>query len=504
MNSEKAVYMDIRKLWVQLQKSEETNTLEVKPGTDAGPALMQTISAYSNTIGLGGGYILLGISESKNKKDKFYISGVKNPEKLQNDIVSQCGSVFNVPVHPEIGTEIIDGNVVIGLYIPEAESAQKPVYIKRQGLEKGTYIRLGAADVKCTNYDLSRLYQDKTQLSFDSMCLKDLTLEDLDPSAINEYRRLRSLVDPSASELKLGDAELLLALKCVVKDKKILRPNTAGLFLFGKSDALKREFPMRRFDYIRMPGTKWESGMNKAYYSVELHSALFSLLPRAESVIMDDIPRIIIPPSKGLLRDEYPIVPVLVIREALVNTVMHRDYQVASPTQVIRYSDRIEFRNAGYSLKPHPESGMPGSNLRNLLIADILHETKYAENKGTGILTMIEEMRKANLSLPEFKSDRDGNNFIATIYMHNLADAESLKWLTQFKEFNLTNNSTRILMLLHTQGTIRNCDCRKLLGTDVLSASAELKHLRNIGLIKKCGGGAKTYYILENIRNSRI
>ena len=228
-----------------------------------------------------------------------------------------------------------------------------------------------------------------------------------------------------------------------------------------------------------------------------MNDSLFSPLPRAESAIMDDIPRTIDLPESGLIRDEYPAIPTLSIREALVNTVMHRDYRTHSPIQVIRYSDRIEFRNAGHSLKPHPENGMPGSMLRNPGIANILHETKYAENKGTGIAIMINEMQKANLPVPTFRSDGENNSFVATVFLHNLAGGEEIAWLTQFKKHNLTNQEIQVLLHLKEKTIVKNAECREIIDIDQLGMSNILRHLRIIGILDKHGGGGSVYYTLS-------
>lgn len=53
-----------------------------------------------------------------------------------------------------------------------------------------------------------------------------------------------------------------------------------------------------------------------------------------------------------------------------------------SPIQIIRYSNRIEILNPGYSLKDMDSLGTPGSRLRNPAIAAVLHELNWAETKG--------------------------------------------------------------------------------------------------------------------------
>jgi len=68
--------------------------------------------------------------------------------------------------------------------------------------------------------------------------------------------------------------------------------------------------------------------------------------------------------------------------------------------------------NPGYSLKPEDQLGLPRSITRNDQIAEVLHDLQIAEVKGSGIRTMREAMREANLSVPFFESDQTANNTI--------------------------------------------------------------------------------------------
>ena len=144
-------------------------------------------------------------------------------------------------------------------------------------------------------------------------------------------------------------------------------------------------------------------------------------------------------------RTDVPVLPQRVVREAIVNAVMHRDYRVHSPTQVVRYSDRIEIYNAGYSLKPVEELGTGASELRNPILASILYDLGFAETKGSGIRTIRTLLREANLEEPSFVSNVTGNSFRATYSLNQLMSKEDLLWLGQFKGYELNDNEARAL-----------------------------------------------------------
>lgn len=484
--------MVVKKLWETLQKTQECHYIEAKPGNQIGKEEKKTISAYSNTIQQGGGYLLFGITESDCG---YVITGVKKPEQLQNDLATQCRTNFNIPIRPKIDIGIIEGKTVIAAYIPEAEAVQKPVYIKALGLSDGTYIRIGASDQRCTDEDLAELFQGRDYKPFDTTPLSHLGADAISSTAVAEYRRMRELIDPHAAELQMQDEELLVSLRCGEYRDDVFYPNIAGLLLFGTKAAVMREYPMIRCDYIRVMGNNWSAPTAKEQqFVMEMNEGLFTLIPKMIAAVMDEIPRRIHLPESGIRREDEPIVPIGVIREALVNLLMHRDYTRQATSQIIRFSDRIEFHNPGYSLKENPGEGKPGTEQRNPTIASVLHETKYAENRGYGIRMMIQEMEEIGLPAPEFISNKRERTFCACLYLHNFIEGEDISWIEQFSSFDLSADEKRVLLHARTKEVIKNADCRAVVPLDTLAMSTLLKRLRNKGILVQQGKGSATCY----------
>ncbi|KAF5029192.1 hypothetical protein DSECCO2_651150 [anaerobic digester metagenome] len=300
-------------------------------------------------------------------------------------------------------------------------------------------------------------------------------------------------------ELRYTDEELLGALHCIESTDGLSKPTIAGLLLFGTEKVLRRYFSMMRFDYVRVKGRDWGGETDGIYYSIELREALLTLLPKAEAAIMDDMEREFSFPKGSLTREEKPAIPYDAIREVLVNAVMHRDYQVAGPTLAIRFTDRIEFHNPGYSLKPIERIGTPGSQSRNQTIASVLHETEYAENKGSGIAKVQRKMQEAQLPPPHFESSKADNTFVATLSLHQLMDEAALAWLNQFNQFTLSGEEARTLVFARNNGCVSNEECRKLTGYDTPKASNLLKRLRGLGILEQHSHGPGTYYTLSEI-----
>lgn len=479
----------------ELNELDEHQQIEAKQASEVGTSLMETVCAYSNEPCLGGGYILLGVKECEEPSEKRYcIVGVKNPEKIQNDVITQCEGRFNHVIRPHCFLEKIEGKKVIGMYIPEAEPGDKPIYFSKLRLPKGAYRRIGSSDVKCTEDDLSILYQERKSQPYDQTIVPHATIHDFDHEAIAEYRRLRAEKDPEAEELRLDDTGLLESLYCVLLVEGVYRPTVAGILLFGKRVAIRRFFPMVRLDYIRVTGRKWIEDPDNPFETLELQDPIFRLMPRGRGAILDDLPKKNVFADGAIERIDEPRIPRRVIREALTNALMHRSYQVHSPVQVIRYSNRLEIRNPGFSLKPVEDLGKPGSKSRNPTIASVLHETKEAETKGSGIRVMRQHMEKANLSPPSFESDRDQNLFVATFLFHHFLDNEDIEWLAHFKDANLSNDEARILIHAREMGGVNNAICRDYTGLDTLGVSGILKKLRKLGLLEQHSHASATYY----------
>lgn len=174
-------------------------------------------------------------------------------------------------------------------------------------------------------------------------------------------------------------------------------------------------------------------------------------------------------------------------------------YQEHSPVQIVRYSNRIEVLNPGFSLKDMASLGSPGSRMRNPAIAAVLHEINWAETKGSGVRTMRRLAGDADLPLPEFASDRQRNEFKVTLFLHHLLTEEDYAWLKSVAGDTLTAEEAKALIYARETGVVDNTACRDFSGLDTLQASNLLRRLRDRGLLEKQGGGSRTHYTLTHL-----
>ena len=480
-----------------LNTQDECTWIEAKKGSAIDTSVMETVCSYANEPGLGGGYILLGIKEDENSLFPYYsICGVKDADKVQKDIASQCADSFNIPVRPIIETEMVNGKVVIKIYINELSPEQKPLFFKRKGLPKGAFRRIGSTDQSCTEDDL-RVFYNAQQGSFDATVLNDTDWNDIDESAIDLYRRLRANTKPDAEELVYSDKELLLSLNCITRGNEP-KLTICGLLLFGTKAALRRCMPMMRVDYIRVPGLRWVEDPDNRFNTIDMRGSLLQLAYRAVDAINSDLPRGFVLNENDIQANNTSGLPYKVLREAVVNSLMHRSYRENRPTQIIRYDNRIEIINPGFSLKPEEMLGEPGSETRNQFIAAVFHETDLAETKGSGIRSMRRLMERSHLAPPTFESSRESNHFVARLLLHHFLNEADLNWLNLFDEYQLNDNQKKALIFVREAGAIDNQTFRQICGVDVLKSSLDLRKMRDDELLEAKGKGRATYYIPGN------
>ena len=481
----------------ELAALDESHRIEAKQARQIDRSIMETVCAFANEPGLGGGYLLLGVTRDQQDlfTNAYKIDGVENPDKLQSDLASRCASTFNRPVRPRVSVEELSGKTVIVVYVPEAAPTEKPIYLQNLGLPRGAYRRVGPTDQEGTEDDLVALYAGHQIDTFDAALLPDAEQDDIDPTAIDDYRQQRRAINPDAEELAWSNEDLLRSLGCAKRDNGQLKPTVAGIVLFGTTIALRRCFPMMRIDYIRVPGKQWVENPDHRFDTLEIRAPLFTAIRRASNTVRDELIQSFSLPEGALAREDEPTLPLRVIREAIVNAVMHRSYRIHGAIQIIRYANRLEIRNPGHSIKAEEQLGEPGSETRNPRIAAVLHEVNIAETKGSGIRAMRELMLGHDLLPPTFESSRRPDQFVATFLFHHFLGPDDLVWLRQLTQEPISDEEARGLVFVRELGAIDNAAYRAINRTDTLNASGHLRRLRDLELLEMKGAGSRTYYV---------
>lgn len=481
---------------------DEDVKIEAKLCKDsADRSVMESICAFANEPGLGGGDIILGVradeADETGERLRYTATGVADTDSIQKDIATRCSSMFNQAIRPQIAVERIDGKNVVIIHVDELEQSAKPLYFVNEGLPRGAYRRIGTTDQRCTEDDMPVFYANAD--GQDKIVVDDTSMDDVDETALRKYRELRAAANSHAEELTYDDRDLLVALGACKKDKEgAYRLTYTGLLVFGKSMSQRRLIPAVRVDYIRVSGNKWIADPDRRFDTIDMRGPLILIIGRAYNAIVDDLPHSFELENGVLQSTRLPRLPEKVLREAIVNAVIHRSYRVNRPIQIIRYSNRIEIINPGFSLKPDDTLGEPGSVLRNPFISSIFHETNLAETKGSGLGVMRRLMEDAGMMPPTYESDHTRNQFTIRLLFHHLLDERDIDWLSHFGN-RLNDNQKLALVFVRELGAVDNLSYRQLCGTDRVKASQDLKKLCNEELLVVKGKSNARYYVASEV-----
>ena len=267
----------------------------------------------------------------------------------------------------------------------------------------------------------------------------------------------------------------------------------ADILLFGNELAIKRACARARVDYIRILGNDWHAVADQ-FDAVDTYAPIFLMVDKLMSIIYGELTtrhRF----HSDSIQPETERFPVEVMREAIVNMLMHRDYRHGQYTQIIRYDNRIEICNSGCSLKPDDMLGMKGSVTRNDTIARVCHDTKLAETKGSGIDRMWRKMVEAGLSRPTMESDHAAATFTIRLLLCHFFSEETLDWLKRFAAYELNDNQRTALVFLREVGAIDAVAYRQLTGCKPKLVAKELAGIKDQGLMIQKGRTRGTYYV---------
>ncbi|MCX6377017.1 MAG: putative DNA binding domain-containing protein, partial [Armatimonadetes bacterium] len=311
---------DVRKLIEELQANRsECSEVEAKTaGSQLPGRLDRTLSALSNHS--GGGVLLLGVDESQS----FAVTGVDNPAKLQEDLVSLAADGMMPPVRPDITIAEIAGRTVIAAEIAECPVADKPCYCRNEGLAGGSYMRVGSSNRRMGDYEVYGYVSSQGQPKDDAEPVLSAALDDLDDVALDKFM---SVLGTSRPKLDLPEdrPRQLLALNIAADVDGVLRPTLAGLLVFGKYP--QQFFPSLVVTFLRYAGTDETTpgpGGERFLDNRSFEGSIPEMLHDAEVRITTHMQMGSL--ITGLLREDIPEYPLVALREALVNAVAHRDY----------------------------------------------------------------------------------------------------------------------------------------------------------------------------------
>lgn len=471
----------------------ELNDVEIKSAQKGTPQrLFEAISAFANCT--GGGVLLFGLDEDRN----FALCGVGDAHKLQEDISSLANSEMEPPLRPEFTVHQIEGKTIVAVEIEKLPADKRPCFYKPAGLQKGSYIRVGNTNRAMTDYEIFGYVSGRTQPTFDEEIVQGATIDDLSRAKLDAYIVKLKRNRPQVTYLNHPFEQVLVRLGIAKKEGDVLRPTLAGLLVFGE---YPQQFePQLVITYLQYLGTtETEKGPRGERFldNQKFEGAIDEIVETAVNHILAHIRKSSI--IEGLYRRDVPEYPEEAIREAIANAIAHRDYSNyvrGSYIQVRLFADRLEVQSPGGLYGGVTEETLEFENsTRNRMLMRLLEDVHIVENRGSGIASMIEAMRKANLEPPRFEDKR--TSFWVTFRSHTLMGPQAIEWLNQFAAIPLSDDQRVAMVYLKHNQRMTNNDYQRLNHVDSVIANRQLRHMVQLGLIEQHSTRRWAHYTLK-------
>lgn len=391
----------LRRLVADIQRQKtERQTIELKAAEQGFPGkIYDTLSSFSNQD--EGGIIIFGVKETAD----YRVVGVYNAQDVQKKVMENCNQMIP-KVRALISMCEIDGKMVVAAEIPSVEITQRPVFYSGTGKIKGSYVRVGDADIQMTPFEVYSFEAYRKRIQDDMRTVDGAKIRLFHQERLNGYLAAVKTERKNLAN-NVPDADIL-ELMGVTSDGKA---TLAGLLAFSQYP--QTYFPQLCITAVVVPGTEiGDQGPEGERFidNKRITGPIPDMLEEAVEFVRRNSRTKTIVGNDGQRHDktEYPMTAV---REAILNALVHRDYSLYTeniPVSIEMFRDRMEIRNSGglFGTASVEMLGHVRTETRNAVLVNILELLKVTENRYSGIPTMIKECNGYGLPKPEFRARR--------------------------------------------------------------------------------------------------
>jgi len=475
---------------------EESQELEFKSAKGGLPkSLWETYSAMANTYG---GIILLGV------EDNGAVSGVVNPGKLKKafwDTVNNRGKVSaNLLMDTDVAEFSHPAGLILVLRVPQASRNQRPVYLGQNPL-MGTYRRNHEGDYHCNEQEVSRMLSDRAEDSADSRILERFGLDDIDLSSLQQYRQRLASYKPTHPWLSEDDKGLLAKLAGWRRDRKTGQEGLtiAGLIMFGRDEAIREGVPHYHVDYREKLSDSFASRWtDRLTQDGTWNANLFQFYLRVIQRLSADLKMPFQLDVELFRKGETEVHEA--IREALINSLIHADYQGTGGVVIIKHQDNFEFSNPG-TLLVSLEQLLRGnvSECRNKTLQTMFMMIGAAEKAGSGVDKIRKGWNSQHWRSPLVRERVQPDRVYWYLPMVSLIPNESLARLQQnfgakFKTFNKLE--VQALVTADIENYVDNARMRQITNNHATDITRILQGLVAKGVLMQEGQARGSRYRL--------
>ncbi len=445
----------------QLINTDESYNFENKRIIGKLASTLESIVAFANS---DGGIIIIGLEDAKKAHGRDRIYGLQekleNWDELRRLIRSRITEYQLLPLKiMEIGCTLRNGSKgsIAAIQIDKSPAIHSIV-------ENGTWVRLKKGNKELTAQESNELMFARGAITAESQ-LVDVDFDLLETDYWQVYANKRNLTRPIDQAMyHIGLAK---------KDNGgNLRPTRAAVLLFAEEPAglMASKAAVRIFHYQGIAiGTTPQTNLVKPPKTIS--GPLIKQIQEATDYIIEELAQAVHMSPLGF--EIVPKYPLRVIREAITNAVIHRDYHLPSDIHARIFANRIEIESPGLlvGLVTTQNIRYIGTHSRNSLIVNNLREFPTPPNldAGEGVRMMFGAMGRADLYPPLYFSKAQIQRDAVMVVLYNQNRPTAWEQVSRYVDKN---------------GWIANKHVRRILRTDdTLKASKFLKEWVDKGLL---------------------
>ena len=401
----------------------------------------------------GGGKLVFGVSD---KRPRMVVGSIAfdQPERTRLGLIDKLKIMVDFELYDYDGKRVLVFDV-----------AGRPLGITVQ-LDGVAWWYEGDSLIPMPNEIRYKNYAENS-MDFSSSICELAKITDLDEVAIEGFRE-KWIEKTGNKRLSTLTHEQLLLDCAAITDEGV---TYAALILFGKKSALDKYLPQSEiiFEY------RSSNASGPANQREELRMGFFSCYDRLWELVnlRNDIQHY----QEGFFVFDIPTFNERAVREAILNAVSHRNYQLAGSVFIRQYPDKLSVESPG---------GLPiGITLDNILdrqlprnrrIAEILALCGLVERSGQGMNIIYETCIKEAKQLPDFTGTDD---YLVCLTLNGLVlDKNMLSVIKKIGNERLETLSTTdflVIDALYHERTIN------------VHTKDRLKHLTEMGLVEHIG-----------------
>ena len=467
---------------------------------------MKTVVAFANGRG---GRIVFGIDDKSLDVVGMDVDNIyKTMDAITNAISDSCEPA----IRPDVAMQAVRDKTVIVLEI--LPGAERPYYIKSQGMFEGTYVRVAGSTRHVEDYMLKELILEGKNRYFDSeicqnMKITDGEIEELCKS-MKETAIRNTWQDSEKAKIKDVTKNVLISWGVLKEEGGNVYPTNAYALLTGR---------MFQQPVIQCGVFK---GINRAHFvdRREFEGSIQEQMEAAYQYVLEKINMGMT--IKGMYRQDVYELPTDSIRELIANAVAHRSYLEPGNIQVALYDNRLEITSPGMLLNNVTIAKMMEgySKPRNPAIARAFAYMKIIEKWGTGIPRLFEACEEYGLPKPEL-IDFDGD-FRVNLYRKKETDTEINEKIYQrvndvigrvYQRKNEPQNEPQngpqnepqrlgvleegLLNLIRQDGHVTRDEMASQMKVSLSTVKRSINKLKDNGLIEYEGSSKSGYWIIK-------